>query len=88
MVSSFLFNLLGSKQEAWYMDMNGINNNLAITNGLPLGLAFGMAMNEQAMEHYGKLTEYEKEKLIAESKNVRSKEEMNQLIQRLGDGMY
>ena len=57
--------------------MNGINNNLAVTNGLPLGFAMGMAMNEQALDHYGRLTEYEKEKLIAKSKGVKSKAEMN-----------
>ena len=53
---------------------------------LPLGLAFGMAMDEQAINHYGKMTEYEKEKLIAESKSVKSKEEMHQLIQKISDG--
>ena len=42
---------------------------------LPLGLAFGMAMDERAIDHYGRMTEYEKEKVIAESKNVKSKEE-------------
>lgn len=55
-------------------------------NALPLGLAMGMAMNEQAIDHYGKMTEYEKEKLIAESKGVKSKEEMQQLIQKIGEG--
>lgn len=53
---------------------------------LPLGLAFGMAMDEQAINHYGKMTEYEKEKVLAESKNVKSKEEMQQLIQKISDG--
>ena len=53
---------------------------------LPLGLAFGMAMDERAIDHYGRMTEYEKEKVIAESKNVKSKEEMQQLIQRISDG--
>ncbi|MDE7415023.1 MAG: hypothetical protein K2N44_01685 [Lachnospiraceae bacterium] len=55
-------------------------------NALPLGLAFGMAMDEQAIDHYGKMTEYEKEKVLAESKNVKSKEEMQQLIQKISDG--
>lgn len=55
-------------------------------NGLPLGFALGMAMNQQAVEHYGRMTEYEKEKVIAQSRNVKSKAEMEQLIQRLGDG--
>ena len=53
---------------------------------LPLGLAFGMAMDEQAINNYGKMTEYEKEKILAESKNVKSKEEMQQLIQKISDG--
>lgn len=53
---------------------------------MPLGLAFGMAMDEQAIDHYGKMTEYEKEKVIAESKGVKSKEEMQQLIQKISDG--
>ncbi len=53
---------------------------------IPLGLVLGMAMNENAMDHYGKLTEYEKEQVLANSKNVKSKEEMQQLIQKLDDG--
>ena len=27
---------------------------------LPVGLAFGMAMDEQAINHYGRMTEYRK----------------------------
>ena len=43
-------------------------------------------MDEQAINNYGKLTEYDKERIIAESKSVKSKEEMQELIQRIGDG--
>ncbi len=53
---------------------------------LPVGLAFGMPMDEQAINHYGRMTEYEKEQVIARSKNVKSKEEMQQLIQKISDG--
>ena len=53
---------------------------------LPVGLAFGMAMDEQAINHYGRMTEYEKEQVIARRKNVKSKEEMQQLIQKISDG--
>ena len=53
---------------------------------LPVGLAFGMAMDEQAINHYGRMTEYEKEQVIARSKNVKIKEEMQQLIQKISDG--
>lgn len=52
---------------------------------LPLGLSFGLAMNEHALENYGKLTEYEKEKILAESRNVKSKAEMDNLIQRISE---
>lgn len=70
------------------MSFGGYNDDISITNGLPLGLAFGMAMNDQALDNYSKLTEYEKEKLIAESKGVKSKAEMQQLIERIGDGTF
>lgn len=53
---------------------------------LPLGLSFGLAMDEKALENYSKLTEYEKEQLLAKSKSVKSKDEMRQLIQRISDG--
>lgn len=56
-----------------------------LQSGLPLGLAFGMAMDEQAINHYGKMTEYEKSR-IARSKDVKSKEEMQQLIQKISEG--
>lgn len=71
------------------MDVNHqFHDNFMLSNGLPLGLAMGMAMNEQALNNYGKLTEYEKEKLVAESKNVQNKEEMNQIINKLENGKY
>lgn len=57
-----------------------------MNNDLPLGLAFGMAMDEEALDHYSKMTEYEKEQLLAKSKNVKTKEEMQQLIQKISDG--
>lgn len=52
---------------------------------LPLGLSLGLAMNEQALTNYGKLTEYEKEKILAKSRNVKSKAEMEHLIQRISE---
>ena len=70
------------------MEPTGFDENFSMTDGLPLGFAMGMAMNQQALDHYGKLTEYEKEKLIAKSRGVKSKEEMNRLIERLGDGFF
>lgn len=57
-------------------------------SALPLGLAFGLAMDEKALDRYGKLTEYEKEQLLARSKDVKSKDEMQRLIQDVGDGTF
>lgn len=70
------------------MNMNQYHDNFMLTNGLPMGLAMGMAMNEKAINNYSKLTEYEKEKLLAESKSVKNKAEMDQIIKNLGDGLY
>ena len=56
------------------------------TASLPLGLAFGLATDDKVLDNYGKLTEYEKEQLLAKSKGVKRKEEMQQIIQRVSDG--
>ena len=53
---------------------------------LPLGLSFGLAADKNALDNYSNLTEYEKEQLIAQSKSVKSKDEMQQLIQQISDG--
>ena len=36
------------------MEPTDFNGNLTMTDGLPLGFAMGMAMNQQALDHYGK----------------------------------
>ena len=53
---------------------------------IPLSLSFGLAQDQKALDNYSNLTEYEKEKLLAESKSVKNKDEMQQLIQRISDG--
>lgn len=52
-------------------------------NSLPLGFAMNLALNRDAFHNYSNLTEAEKEKLIAESHNVKSKEEMQEIINSL-----
>lgn len=51
---------------------------------LPLGLAFQMAMNEGAMARFAELDEQEKQKTIERAKHVKSKEEMERLVNELG----
>ena len=61
------------------------NANFNQGTNLPIGLAMGIAMDKNALNNYVKLTEYEKEKLIAKSKGVKTKEEMQQLIRCISE---
>ena len=54
-------------------------------DGLPLGLGFGLAMNEKAMLHFATLEETEKEQVIEAARNVLSKKEMQSLINSLAE---
>lgn len=51
--------------------------------GLPIGLGMGLAMDESAMNEFGSMTEAEKEKIILEAKDARSKKEMERIISTL-----
>lgn len=48
---------------------------------MPLGLGFGLAMNEQAMNSFSSMTEPEKRQVIEAARNVQSKSEMESLVQ-------
>lgn len=50
---------------------------------LPLGLAFQMAMNEKAFARFSAMDEQEKQGVIEQAKNVRSKREMERLVDGL-----
>ncbi len=47
---------------------------------MPLGLGFGLAMNEQAMNSFSSMTEEEKKQVIEAARNVQSKAEMDSLV--------
>lgn len=47
---------------------------------MPLGLGFGLAMNEQAMNSFSSMTDPEKRQVIEAARNVQSKSEMESLI--------
>ena len=57
-------------------------------NNLPIGLAMGMAMNADALDAYNRLTEAEKERVILESKDAKTKSEMEQVIDRLSGNWF
>lgn len=50
---------------------------------MPLGLSFRMSANEKALDAYAKMTEEEKEEIIEEARHVRSKKEMQALVERM-----
>ena len=50
-------------------------------NEMPMGLGFGLAGNEEAMQHFTSLTDAEKKQVIETARMVQSKKEMNHLIQ-------
>lgn len=51
---------------------------------MPLGLAFQMSMNEQAMENYARMTDEEKANVLERAKNAKSKAEMQGIVADLG----
>ena len=53
------------------------------SNMLPLGLGMALAQNEAAMQRFASMTEAEKQALIAQCHKVKSKQEMQQLVNRL-----
>lgn len=57
-------------------------------NNLPIGFTMGLAMNERAMQNYGKLTEAEKEKILMECRGAKNKSEMTQIIDRLEGRLF
>ncbi len=55
---------------------------------MPIGFAMGIAMHEDAMNAYSRLTEAEKEKIIMECRDAKSKAEMDNIINRLSNKWF
>ena len=53
------------------------------SNMLPLGLGMALAQNEAAMKRFESMAEPEKQALIARCHHVKSKREMQQLVNQL-----
>ncbi len=54
-------------------------------NQLPIGLGLSLAMNQRAMDRFAGMTEAEKEKAIAKSRQVKSKREMDRIVSSLAE---
>lgn len=55
-------------------------------NGMPQGLGMALTRNEKAMHTFSLLNESEKKRVIDLSRSVRSKQEMNRLVNKLENG--
>ena len=51
---------------------------------LPLGLSMALAQNEKAMERFGSMSDPERDALLERAHHVRSKRDMQALVERLG----
>lgn len=54
---------------------------------MPVGLAFGLSMNERAMESFARLTDREKRQVLEAARSVETREQMRGIIEditRLG----
>lgn len=52
---------------------------------LPVGLSMALMMNERAQAGYDRLSETEKEHIILKCKDARTKEEMDKIIDSIGN---
>ncbi len=52
---------------------------------LPIGFGLSLAMNQSAMDRFARMTEAEKEQAIAKSRKVKSKREMDRIVNSLAE---
>ncbi len=52
-------------------------------NEIPIGFAMALAMNPEAMQKFGELSEEKKQQIIAGTHSVRSKDEMHRYVNAL-----
>lgn len=52
---------------------------------LPVGLGLSLAMNQRAMERFANMTETQKQQTIDKSRQVKSKREMDRIVNSLAE---
>ena len=57
-------------------------------DGMPEGLGFAMAMNEEAMKNYANMTEEQRKRVLTESRLAKSRDEMSQLVDRIASNSF
>lgn len=57
-------------------------------NEIPIGFALSLAMNRDALDVYTKMGDTERDEIVEKSRQVKSKEEMERLVDGLGQDKY
>lgn len=57
-------------------------------NEMPEGLGFSMAMNEEAMLNFARMSKEQRRRVITESQLAKSKDEMSQLVDRIASNSF
>lgn len=60
-----------------------LNRDYIDCGNIPLGLGAALSKNVTAMEEYSKMSKYDKNKFINGSKNINSKDDMNNYVNSL-----
>lgn len=61
------------------------NEKIDVRSEMPIGLGFGLAANEEAMEHFSNMTETEKRQVIEASRTVKSKRAMESFVNKISE---
>ncbi|MCB7302592.1 hypothetical protein NE683_09780 [Bariatricus massiliensis] len=55
---------------------------------IPIGFALSLAMNREALDVYTRMGDAERDEIVEKSRQVKSKEEMERLVDGLGQDKY
>ena len=61
------------------------NDKIDVRSEMPIGLGFGLAANERAMEHFSNMTDAEKRQVIDASRSIKSKNEMELFVNKISE---
>lgn len=61
------------------------NEKIDVRSEMPIGLGFGLAADERAMEHFSNMSDDEKRQVIEAGRNIKSKREMEQFVNKIGE---
>lgn len=61
------------------------NDKIDVRSEMPIGLGFGLAANEEAMEHFSNMSDNEKRQVIEASRSIKSKNDMESFVNKISE---